>query len=388
MIKESIMSAYILSACRRNCLNLILLAGLAGCAAVAPQRDSSSLNEALQLPTHVQPVNYVSTSLSQAEIEQTLAPVALYPNAVLVQILIAADNPGEISDAWRWLQAHPDLDGKDALDAVSNQDWDDSVKALIAFPDVLEMMSEQLDWTLRLGGIFANQPDDLLAAIHDLRDRAYDAGTLADAADDVVVGDDIGEIDIGTAGAPNLYALPDCDWSRAYGQWPWPDYAPAAAMMWPQSLRWRPCAWDWPTQIQRHWYHRYFGRYGRHHPKHLPCPPRGSFAWKHPLSTRAIAKENASPLRITTSGIAHISRPVLEHGGLRFASANSHIGSVHHYSGGFGHGYGGGAGGHSSGGSSGGGHSSGGGSSGGGGSAGGGSSSGGGSASSGSSSHH
>src|SRR5262245_55132363 len=81
-------------------------------------------------------------AFSQRELDQMLAPIALYPDAVLSQMLMAATYPIEVVEAARWSKAHPDLDGEQAAAAVADQDWDPSVKALVAFPRVLARMDE------------------------------------------------------------------------------------------------------------------------------------------------------------------------------------------------------------------------------------------------------
>src|SRR3970282_737480 len=87
---------------------------------------------------------------SQAELDQMLAPIALYPDALLSQVLMASTYPLEVVEAARWSRAHPGLTGDEAVRAAQDQDWDPSVQSLLAFPDLLARMDEQLDWTKRL----------------------------------------------------------------------------------------------------------------------------------------------------------------------------------------------------------------------------------------------
>jgi len=112
------------------------------------------------------------------QLEQLVAPIALYPDALLMQILMASTYPLEIVEADRWIRGQPDLTG-DALDeALLEKDWDPSVKSLTTLPSVLSQMSENLDWTQDLGDAFLAQQNDLLDTAQRMRGLAYDAGNL------------------------------------------------------------------------------------------------------------------------------------------------------------------------------------------------------------------
>src|SRR5690606_9466242 len=95
-----------------------------------------------------------SGDFTAAELDQMLAPVALYPDTVLSHVLIASTYPLEVVQADRWTRENPGLETEAAVAAVENQDWDPSVKALVAFPQVLDRMSADLAWTQRLGDAF------------------------------------------------------------------------------------------------------------------------------------------------------------------------------------------------------------------------------------------
>ena len=110
---------------------------------------------------------------SQQELDQMLAPVALYPDALLSQVLMAATYPLEVVEAERWSLANTRLAGAQAVQAVSNKDWDPSVMSLVAFPQILRMMSSKLDWTERLGDAFLGQESQVMDTVQDLRHRAY-----------------------------------------------------------------------------------------------------------------------------------------------------------------------------------------------------------------------
>src|ERR1700675_146630 len=94
---------------------------------------------------------------SQPELDQMLAPVALYPDALLSQVLMAATYPREVLEAADWSRTNPGLAGDDAVRAAQNEDWDPSVKSLVAFPQLLARMEEKFDWTRDLGEAFLAQ---------------------------------------------------------------------------------------------------------------------------------------------------------------------------------------------------------------------------------------
>src|SRR5215471_5084212 len=113
-----------------------------------------------------------------AQLEQLVAPIALYPDAVLAQIFMASTYPLEVIEAARWSQANPDVKGQALENAMQQQSWDPSVKALTAVPQTLQMMSDKLDWTQQLGDAFLAQQADVLDAVQQLRARADATGYL------------------------------------------------------------------------------------------------------------------------------------------------------------------------------------------------------------------
>jgi hypothetical protein len=115
---------------------------------------------------------------SEAELDQMLAPIALYPDVLLSQILMAATYPLEVISASRWSKENPGLEGEDAVNAASEKDWDPSVISLVGFPEVLQRMDEDLDWTRQLGDAFLAQEEDVVDSIQRLRQMAYKAGNL------------------------------------------------------------------------------------------------------------------------------------------------------------------------------------------------------------------
>src|SRR5712664_1715696 len=115
---------------------------------------------------------------SPKELQQLVAPIALYPDALVAQILAASTYPTEIVEADRWLQRHSDLKGEKLAKEVDKQDWDPSVKALAQFPSVLENMDKNLSWTSSLGEAYANEPQDVTDAVQEMRQQARKAGHL------------------------------------------------------------------------------------------------------------------------------------------------------------------------------------------------------------------
>jgi len=112
------------------------------------------------------------------ELQQLVAPIALYPDALVSQILAASTYPTEIVEADRWVQEHPDLKGKDLANAVDQQPWDPSLKALIQFPSVLANMDKNLSWTSALGEAYVNQQEAVMDAVQVMRARAKAAGNF------------------------------------------------------------------------------------------------------------------------------------------------------------------------------------------------------------------
>ncbi len=165
-----------------------------------------------------------TVEFSQAELDQILAPIALYPDTILSQVLIAATYPIEVVQADRWARAHTTAKGADAVKLVENKDWDPSVKALVAFPDILQRMSDDVDWTQKLGDAFLNDEGRVMDSVQSLRKKAYASGSLNKVQHLKVQRDD-DEIVIEPAEERVVY-VPVYDTRVVYGNWWWPDYPP------------------------------------------------------------------------------------------------------------------------------------------------------------------
>ena len=167
-------------------------------------------------------------TFSQQELEQLVAPIALYPDALLAQTLMASTYPLEIVTAERWVKANPGLKDKALEDALQKQTWDASVKSLVVFPQVLTMMSEKLDWTQKLGDAFLAQQKDVLATAQALRTKAVAQGSLKDTKEQKVVTateNNTTVIKIEPTN-PEVVYVPTYNPTVAYGAWPYPAYPP------------------------------------------------------------------------------------------------------------------------------------------------------------------
>ncbi|MEI5996608.1 DUF3300 domain-containing protein [Paraburkholderia bengalensis] len=165
------------------------------------------------------------------EIEALVAPIALYPDPVLSQVLMASTYPLEIVHAARWVKANPGVKGDAAVQAVQDQTWDASVKSLVAFPQILEPMSDKLDWTQKLGDAFLAQQKDVFAAVQRLRARAKESGNLESNEQQKVI------VEQAPAGAqttvvriepanPEVIYVPAYNPTVVYGAWSYPAYPP------------------------------------------------------------------------------------------------------------------------------------------------------------------
>ena len=160
----------------------------------------------------------------QEELDQMLAPIALYPDSLLAQILMAATYPLEVVEADRWAKANRNLRGDQLNDALDQKDWDASVKALVPFSQVLSMMDERLEWTQKLGDAFLDQQDQVMDTVQGLRARAQAAGNLKDTEEQRVIAEE-GDIQIEPA-QPEMVYVPAYDPTVIYGPWWYPAFPP------------------------------------------------------------------------------------------------------------------------------------------------------------------
>jgi hypothetical protein len=173
------------------------------------------------------------------ELEQILAPIALHPDPLISQILMASTYPLEVVQAERWTKQNASLKGDAVTAALEKQDWDPSVKSLVAFPQVLTMMSEKLDWTQKLGDAFLADQKKVLDTIQSLRAKAQASGNLKTTKEQtVIVEEKIIKIEPAN---PQVIYVPTYNPTVVYGSWPYPAYPPyayyppgyvASSMMW------------------------------------------------------------------------------------------------------------------------------------------------------------
>ncbi len=170
-------------------------------------------------------------SYSQQQLDQTLAPIALYPDALLTQILIAATYPMQVVEAARWSRDRPDLSGDDAVRAVESENWDPSVKSLLAFPQVLARMAENLQWTQTLGDAFLWQQAQVMDTVQALRHRARAAGNLR--SDEHLRVAENGPSLLVQPVNPRIIYVPYYNPLVVYGSWWWPAHPPVHWQPWP-----------------------------------------------------------------------------------------------------------------------------------------------------------
>lgn len=168
---------------------------------------------------------------TQQELDQMLAPIALYPDSLLSQMLMASTYPLEIVEAARWVKAHSTLQGDQVVKATDQNNWEPSVKSLVAFPNILAMMDEKLDWTERLGDAFLSQEPEVIDTVQNLRQRALANGTLQ-STDQVRIDQEGQNISI-TSPDPQVAYVPYYDPTVVYGPWWWSAYPPVFWRPWP-----------------------------------------------------------------------------------------------------------------------------------------------------------
>jgi len=162
----------------------------------------------------------------QEELDQLLAPLALYPDSLLAQILMASTYPLEVVEAARWAKANQNLKGDALTKALEQQDWDPSVKSLVNFPQVLDMMNEKLDWTQKLGDAFLAQQKEVMDTVQKLRVKAYGAGNLKTTEQQKVVVEEETKTIIIEPAKPEVVYVPTYNPTVVYGPWWYPAYPP------------------------------------------------------------------------------------------------------------------------------------------------------------------
>src|SRR5262245_12133918 len=179
-----------------------------------------------------QPAQPTQPAFKPEELEQIVAPIALYPDSLLAQIFMASTYPLEIVEAARWSKENPKVTGDALEDAMEKQSWDPSVKSLTAFPDVLKGMNEKLDWTQKLGDAFLAQQKDVMDAVQRLRTKAQKEGNLKSSKEQTVktepapAGSSTTQTIIIESSDPEVVYVPQYNPTVVYGAWGYPAYPP------------------------------------------------------------------------------------------------------------------------------------------------------------------
>lgn len=269
---------------------------------------------------------------SQEELAQMLAPIALYPDELLSQVLIASTYPLEIVAADRWVQKNSELKGEALAKALEEQDWDPSVKSLVNFPSVLSMMSQKLEITSKLGDAFLAQEADVMATVQMLRKKAVAAGNLKSSAEQKVVVQE--EAVIIEPVTPEVVYVPTYDPLYVYGPWFYPAYPPYPYYYYPYpaygyfafasavtiglawGYAWGGCNWHthsvYVDVYRRPYYNTYINRdrYVRYYERRGVTRADGRGTWRHdPNHRRGVAYRDVrtaerfgqSPARVTRS---------------------------------------------------------------------------------------
>jgi hypothetical protein len=181
-------------------------------------QDAQAPAQAAQAPAYAQQ--------TPEQLQQLVAPIALYPDSLVAQILAASTFPEQVVEADRWAQSNPSLKGDALAQAVDQQPWDPSVKALAAFPSVLGNMDKNLSWTSSLGDAYYNQEQDVMDAVQVMRQKAEAAGNLKSTPQQTVTTQD-SDITIQPAD-PNTVYIPAYDPWLVYGGpiGAWPGWYP------------------------------------------------------------------------------------------------------------------------------------------------------------------
>lgn len=210
-------------------LGMCVLGCFAGVGASAQDAQSSVIPRsaaAMQAPL-----------FSDAELDQMLAPIALYPDVLLTQTLIASTYPSEAIEAGNWLKANPNLRGKEAVEAASQTNWDDSIKALAAFPEILVPMAEYPDWTAGLGNAFLSQQQQLMNRVQYLRQKAKEQGNLKtnEQVSVQTTGQGTSQTIVIEPATTQIVYVPYYNPTVVYGTWWWPAYTPVYWNPWPYA---------------------------------------------------------------------------------------------------------------------------------------------------------
>lgn len=210
--------------CGRTLIAMVLL--LAPVPAAAQTADTSAASGA-QAQTPGQP-RAAAEMLKPEQLEALVAPIALYPDELLANVLAASTYPLEVVQADRWLKEHKTLRGDALKTEVEKQPWDDSIKALASTAEVLSMMSDKLDWTKVLGDAVLAQQSDVMDAVQRLRTKAYDNKKLLTTTQQKVSvkTEESRQVVVIEPAVPDTMYVPYYEPATVYGAWPYTEYPP------------------------------------------------------------------------------------------------------------------------------------------------------------------
>ena len=168
---------------------------------------------------------------SRQQLDQLLAPIALYPDALLSQVLMASTYPADVAEAVAWSKAHPNDQGDAAVNKVLDRDWDPSVQSLVALPQVLATMGQKPEWVRNLGDAFLDQPQDVMDSVQRLRQQAQAAGMLTSNAQQTIVlqappQPAQPQVIVIQQANPQVIYVPVYNPTVVYGTWAYPTYPP------------------------------------------------------------------------------------------------------------------------------------------------------------------
>jgi hypothetical protein len=190
------------------------------------QQETPPTTQAAQPNAQAESQQAEKPPLRPEELDQLLAPIALYPDDLVAQVLSASTYPVEVVQAARFAKENAKLKGEQLMAAAKDKDWDPSVKAMLQFPEVLAMMDEKLDWTTKLGDAFLSQQRDVMDSIQRLRRKANEAGNLQTTKEQKVIVEQQTQTIIIQPANPQIVYVPAYNPVVVYGTWPYPAYPP------------------------------------------------------------------------------------------------------------------------------------------------------------------
>ncbi len=166
--------------------------------------------------------------ITEAELDQMMAPIALYPDSLLAQILMASTYPSDLTEAVKWSKDNPKQEGDAAVKIVQTKSWDPSVMSLVAFPQVLAMMAKKPDWIKKLGEAFLSDSERIMDSVQKLRKKAKEQGNLKSSDEQKVITEEKATetIIIIEPAKPETVYVPVYNTTVVYGTWWWPHYTP------------------------------------------------------------------------------------------------------------------------------------------------------------------